>query len=521
LRPYLCLINKYQMNQHSPLQFREFGRDSLSGLPPVRQSQYLVNYLEHLGAAVVLEESNYFDRDYLSEFASFYGTSSRGYGNTCRRLHFFSDAGISRQMFVRCTQGSARSLRRLKDAYLGFVILRPIPAAPLGRTVLRWYPEHTPDNPRVTSPSRIYSCHVAGVQLEVYGLAWQQQDQAVSACATVGIWSMLHSSALDDHHLIPTTAEITITANKRVALGSRTFPSTGLTLEQLLEAIKDHRLAPLIISGEGQPIASSAYRAFGRERFASSVASLIRSGYPVLLIGMLEGAGLHAICATGFRSSPRAPIPPNEIALQDHETTHLYVHDDNIGPNVRFKLEQHEGITRLETDPPASAGTSSPTLPYPKFSPTHLIAAVHDDLRMSPDFVHKEGIERASRILNILNILLDHLGKPRIGVTLSTRFIAARDYVGAELGRLLDPIPRLLGRVRLTLREKVPPMSPHLAVVRVAVGDSKPLVDILYDTTDTGINQPVFASVVYSKDLLKLIPYLPNQDFGCLIDADL
>ena len=325
---------------------------------------------------------------------------------------------------------------------------------------------------------------------------------------------MLHSSALDDYHHVPTTAEITVTANRRVALGSPTFPSKGLTLAQLLEAIKDQRLAPLVISGE------LADQQFGRERFASSVASLIRSGYPVLVAGMLMGIGKHVVCATGFRSSAASAIPPETIAFQDRETSHIYIHDDNLGPNVRFKVIEENGVLALETNPPTTAGPSSPTVPYPKFVPTHLIAAVHDDLRMSPDFLHREGIQRASLILYAINALLTHLKQPRIGVTLSTRFMRTRDFVGDELGRLLEANPRLLGRVRLALREQVPPMSPHLGVVRVAVGDSMPLLDILYDTTDTGINQPVFASVVYWRDLLKLIPLLPDQDFGRLVDAD-
>jgi hypothetical protein len=150
----LFRVEEKGMNTHSPLRFRQFGKDSLSALPATTQTRYLLDYLKHLGAAVVLEESNYFDRDYLSEFASFYGVSSRGYGNTCRRLHFFSDAGVNRQRFVRCAGGSERSVSQLTKAYLGFVVLRPIPAAPLGKTVLRWYPEHSTQNPRVTSPSR-------------------------------------------------------------------------------------------------------------------------------------------------------------------------------------------------------------------------------------------------------------------------------------------------------------------------------------------------------------------------------
>jgi hypothetical protein len=237
---------------------------------------------------------------------------------------------------------------------------------------------------------------------------------------------------------------------------------------------------------------------------------------------MLGDAGLHAVCATGFRSAPAPSVPARRIALQDCDTSHIYIHDDNIGPNVRFKLTMtQDDLLGLEPEPPASAGSNSPTVPYHGFTPIHLIAAVHDDLRMSPDFLHREGIARASEVLGIINALLSHHKMPEIGATLSTRFMRSRDYIGQELGRLLQTTPSLLGRVRLALREQVPPMSPHLGIIRVAVDDSAPLLDILYDTTDIGTNQPIFASVVYWKDLLRLLPLIPNQDYGRLINADL
>src|SRR5690606_20144166 len=96
----------------------------------------------------------------------------------------------------------------------GFVVIRPIPNTPLGRTVLRIYPDKTPSTPRITNPSRQYECHVAGLTLKIEGLAWQQQDQGVGGCATVALWSMLHSQAFDDRHVVPTTAEVTQIAHR-------------------------------------------------------------------------------------------------------------------------------------------------------------------------------------------------------------------------------------------------------------------------------------------------------------------
>ena len=91
------------------------------------QVAYLRHYLADLGAKSVLEEKSYFDRDYLSEFSAFYGVSSRGYSNKCRHCSFFSER-VKREHPRAAAGGSQRALERLQDAYLGFVIIRPIPS---------------------------------------------------------------------------------------------------------------------------------------------------------------------------------------------------------------------------------------------------------------------------------------------------------------------------------------------------------------------------------------------------------
>jgi hypothetical protein len=304
------------VHEPRPIQLADFSSDGdpLAALDHRRDSdqvRYLRCYLHDLGAQTVVIEPNYFDRDYLSEFSAFYATTSAGYPNVCRRAHYF-DHVISRQSFEAAVGGDGAMLEMLQSAYLGHVVLRPIPGAPVGRTVLRSYPDDkgiAAGTPRVMECARNYEVHVAGVTLRINGLAWQQQDSAVGACATVALWSMLHSSAFDDHHAIPTTAKITSTAHGAVPLGARVFPAdSGLKTEQILEVIKGHDLAPVMVRGDLER------DQFSRQRFCPLVASYLRSGYPVLVSGWPENddAEQHTICLVGFRSPKPARVADGE-----------------------------------------------------------------------------------------------------------------------------------------------------------------------------------------------------------------
>lgn len=484
----------HDIAKHNPL-------DEFSSL---RQAQYLKCYFRDLNAAVVIEEQNYFDRDYLAEFSAFYSISSKGYPNTCRRLHFFSEPNISRQVLKNAAANSPRSRKRMQDSYLGFVVVRPIPAAPLGRTIVRWYPDRMPTTPRVDSPSREYYVHIAGITLSIKGLAWQQQDTGVGACATIGLWTMLHSSAFDDHHAIPTTADITRAAHKRASLGARIFPSTGLNIYQICEAIKEHNLSPMLVQGDVSDTAMNPI-GFSKERFSSSCAAFIRSGYPTLIIGLLGNVG-HAICATGFRSCALNALKSGTVSLQEASIEHIYIHDDNLGPNIRFSIKDpiltspQGNIQIVQLTPSAPNPTQPcPTDNYPTFIPRTLVVAVHNDLRTSPDTLHQAGLIHADNIVKVLNPLLLKYKFNAQGLTVSTRFIKLADYLGSELSNIIGNSPVLLSKVRLGLSESVPPMSLHLGVVRIGFDDSTQLLDVLYDTTDSDRNHPVFACVTYNK----------------------
>ncbi len=510
--------------------------DPLVELGGLQQAVYLRHYLADLQARTVLVETAYFDRDFLSEFAAFYGVSSRGYPNRCRRCHYF-DVSVSRAQLRAAAGGSPRAVARLQAAYLGFVVVRPIPTAPLGRTVLTWYPEQQPATPRIIDPSRWYECHVAGFTLRVRGLAWQQQDTGVGACATMALWSMLHSSAFDDHHAVPTTADITRFAHRTASLGARMFPSTGLNIYQVCEAIKGAGLAPVVLQGDWVPGKDAGEEmtnqqppeaGFTPERFRVACASLVRSGYPVILLGEIEGHGRHAVCAVGFRETAPQEPPHGVVELQDAAVPNLYIHDDNLGPSVRFEVQvDPKGFVRLKTSspPPKHALTlpPDPTPAYPAFIPSQLVTAMHEDLRTSPDRLHGTALKVAGVLRDAYTQLVNAhaLKGAAIGLTVSTRLIKLHRYVGNELGRLLDGKPEALARARLELAERVAPMSLHIGVVRIG-WKAVPLIDVLYDTTDSDANLWPFANLRFSPLFGQIVDLLVANGFlqvGTPVDA--
>jgi hypothetical protein len=473
------------------IRISPFGpKDPLTALDCV-QAAYLRCYLSDMGCKTVVEEPVYFDRDYLSEFSAFYGTSTRGYSNRCRRIHFFG-LKFQRATLREALKGDEKAVQDLQESYMGFAVLRPIAAAPLGRTVLRWYPEQTPTRPRVVS-SRAYTCHLAGLPLTVEGLAWQQQDSGVGACATVALWSMLHSSALDDSCAIPTTASITEAAHRTASMGDRVFPSTSLKFPQMLEAIKELGLAPAVVDGDlkagssvdGDPEKTRVIDEFSAERFSVFSAAMIRSGYPVLLFGSVKGAG-HAVCLVGFREAQSPSAAAGALEMQDATTPFFYVHDDNRGPNIRFEVQSGVG-GRVELVPSAPTPLySGPLLPdpvagYGPIVPHALICAVHRDLRLSPLELHRAG-RRAAGALQ--RQLVNRVTTQNPGLTLSTRFARVADYLSRDLAGVLGEPSRALGAARFGLVERVPPMSLRIGVVRIGIGQ-QPLLDVLFDTSDS------------------------------------
>ncbi|MBX9609840.1 MAG: hypothetical protein K2Y51_26785 [Gammaproteobacteria bacterium] len=345
----------------------------------------------------------------------------------------------------------------------------------------------------------------------------------------MGLWSVLHSSAFDDHHSIPTTADITRSAHKTASLGSRVFPSNGLTTHQLAEAIKENHLAPIVLHGDsGKRIPLVNKPGFSRSYFASSCAAFIRSGYPILLGGLLENCGPHAVCAVGFREPTIPHSTHSAVELADGYVEHVYIHDDNLGPSVRFRIEENptNQVAVLVADPPPprnGGNAQGPTVTYDRFLPCEIIAAVHDNLRLSPDALFDFGRDVARGLYDVAKQSRTATGQPPPeSIWYSARFLKLSRYLSDELPKAALMQSKIVAAARLALCERIAPMSLHIGVVRIALSGADPIVDFLFDTTDGDRDPQIYAHVCYQPEIDRLVHAVAsswNMNLGMPIKA--
>jgi hypothetical protein len=327
-----------------------------AGLGRGTQTRYLVDYIERLaaidesGPVTIAIEGHYVDRHYLDDFQHYYSLSFHTPDAHCRRWHFFGR--IEAPELATWLQGSfddpsrvAETARELEARYLGFVVQRPLSGAPVGRTVLRTYPV---DGRRHYSVVRPYTVHLAGHQLRIDGLAYQQQDRGAAVCASTAVWSALQRVAHATGQRTPTPSAITR------ASGSPLPASAGLDIRQMAAAMSE--------LGYGVDV---FYPRHNRALFRSHVIAYLDSNLPVVLMmtRKRQGAGGpivdgHAIVVTGYSEpSSETPAPTDmtgvpAIGLYGTDADVLYVHDDNLGSHARYELysshEWEDGYLKLE-----------------------------------------------------------------------------------------------------------------------------------------------------------------------------
>lgn len=220
--------------------------DACGGTSEATQVAYLKTYLadESMGATWIVVEYPYVDRHYLEEFAGYYASGLQAPPNKTTRLHFFrraaDDDALARAIAHAASDGVDAASRALTADYLGFTVIRPLPAAPIGRTVLRPYPG---DSSRVYEPALTqHRVHLCGLTLRVRALPFQQQDQAVGACATTALWSALSRTVRADGGRAPTPLAVTRAATEFAVTGRGLPAADGLELHQMLAAEVRFRL---------------------------------------------------------------------------------------------------------------------------------------------------------------------------------------------------------------------------------------------------------------------------------------
>jgi hypothetical protein len=291
--------------------------------------KYLLRYLKDINCKSILVEHEYVDHDYLDDYASFYAKCFTPYRRFCRRAHFWKTDIKQFDIEKAIIYQNEEILKILGDDYLGFLVIKPLPEALIGRTVLSRYDDE--GGKRKIKTIRPYKVNLFGLQLEIESLAFQEQDTVMAACATTAIWSAFHKASHIFHTSIPTPSDITKSATKYIQT-TRPIPTHGLNVEQMCYAISENGLTP-----EVQPINIDT-------SINSLIYSYVSADIPVVLGYRIYGKPLrHAVTVCGYRLEERPSNnsetndPDLDINLIGRRISELYVHDDNLGPFSRLR----------------------------------------------------------------------------------------------------------------------------------------------------------------------------------------
>jgi hypothetical protein len=438
------------------------------------QVQYLGDYLSlsTRKAKAMLIETPYIDRHYIEEYQAFYCTALNPPSAKTTRIHFFEgEIDVAKLQSAAVASSPGEVERAHHEQYIGFVVVRPLPDAPIGRTVLGPYK----DQPgRHLEACRTESTvHVLGLEMRIAGVPFQQQEQAVGACATTAVWSALARASRADGGRAPTPFSVTSAATRHV-VNDRILPASGgLDIQQMTDAIRWFGFSPLVLKPDAH---------IGEFLFA--LRCYLRSGIPAVLHLDADAGPYHAVAAVGFRDyADEEDEEPQEIVVEPvagkvvrcRPLIRLYAHDDRLGPYVRFHLvpNAHPLVGGARADGrPWLQHRPYPGALYSKISEpvavNYAIFPLYPKLRLSAsDLLHIAGA-----LVLLLNRLIPRDEQSTVEVDArfeqSGRYL--RELFAFKLPHLLNAattlvLPRYIGVLRYSYR-------------------GQELFDVLCDTTD-------------------------------------
>jgi len=456
------------------------------------QADYLANYLEDIGARSLLIENRYMDRHFIEEVGTFYSRCLSQKRNYTTRIHAFS-RDLDLVQFRGILQdakagGREEAERELERDYLGFVVVRPLPSVPIGRTVLRTYASED----RKFYALADYTVHLTGLELKIRGLAFQQQDRGVAACATTAIWSALQRVCRHEGCRVPTPSQITEEAVRHYLSDSRPLPASGLSIVQILDALR-------AFDFPGDLVYDGSYSA---EELAIYVNIYLRSGIPVILALDLPEGG-HAVTAVGFAKGKKKSFPPlNSFGAEmlNGGFSKIYVHDDRFGPYCRAELS----VVDPQRDPQHLTQQPSRYLAIeidgrPRGKVRGAISPLYPKLRTTAREMYEAAIEIEPSLSQYI------YGDLSVDV-----FFARSGEYQAELLDHADLDEDVLADFQIQVA-----LSRYIGVTRWYV-DGEPLADGLWDTTDrmrreTRAADALLGMIVYERAALPVFNKLRDN----------
>jgi hypothetical protein len=473
---------------------------------------FLEVYLQQLGAVTIVLEPAYIDKDFLHDYTGYYVSCFHNYRRVTARLHFFNIA-FTQEHFVDLLSGKASplSVTALQDSYLGFVVVKPLPQTVVGRTCLKTYPS---ENGRRNFPVvQQYTANLAGINLSVESLPFQEQDSVAAACATSSLWSIFHATGRYFHHPILSPTEITKAGSVSLPDGdmpnTRAFPNKGLTAQQMAYAINSVGLEPQVVGATNAHLVKSTLYAYLRGKIPA-LFGIQLVDYDPSGTTPARAIGRHAVASAGYEygADPIIPYGATGFRLAASRIGKIYVHDDQLGPFARMRFStipgSHLGNAASNVDVMKTEWRSS--LPGCEVIalPLLMLLPLYRKIRIPFELIHDTILELDSFIEMVRVQFFGHIERPEWDIYLTTgsdfKAEVLQDVVAGRIEDGLEILTASLPRF----------------VWRASASDSGGIkCDLLFDAT--GIEQGsllVYAKVLSPEFRTMVAPFATNPVGG-------
>lgn len=483
------LVEALEEPQSKRFYIKEFNNENLLkelnyGYYPVEKlkKHYIYKYLceffnysknGHVAKSMVIERK-YLSESYLNDFKEYYAESFNSYHKFTKRIHFFTETIDSLEDFRSIIHNSdSESMKNQKDFiskhYLGYSVIKPITNAFIGATFVK--PYNDLGGLRKYNSLRSLKINLFGRNIKIVGCAFQQQDHAVSACATSALWTIMFISNKIFRSLSLSPAAITISAG--LSEGKRLFPSTSLNTEQISKALETTGLVPEIrIKDKKNPILMNPE--LKRIIYAyNSVGIPILFGYKIS-DGKNKGEN-HIVAVVGYRLDGNFKNnydDPDKLNLKADQVIRFYAHNDQVGPYAKIILDgdEYQILTcNIGNEISIKAKTKS------------IIIPLHDSIRVKFEDI-KESISELNDILVISTFWHHEINK--IESEFCIEWDIRLEYSNKYKERILNN-SNIDRDVRIKVSESSYPKFIWLCTATLYLNDEQfELMDILYDPTD-------------------------------------
>lgn len=233
----------------------------------------------------IIVETEYVDKVYRDSYYSLYSTKLRSYPRNCVRISFFSPD------FNENTPLTIDNIDLIKQAYLGFLVIRPLAECCIGRNVISPLAKKDKANMAICNAPIVSTC--MGIKMQVMGFPHSSQDGEMMSCAETTVWAILEyfGNKYSDYH--PIMPSDILSALKPFAY-ERQLPSGGLSFEQISIALKK------------QGFGSKVYEQ-SNPKFQELFTCYIESGIPLAVCIQTKDFG-HAVVCIGRNKIDRRII---------------------------------------------------------------------------------------------------------------------------------------------------------------------------------------------------------------------